>query len=142
MLAQSFMSAADLGLTEPHRLALQKVLVLLETGEMKFEKVPPGAQTEYEPENRKYGGFFNMASWAMTHGCGTVACIGGTAELIGNVTFTSDFGNDIDDPSLRELFMPSCIPLYEWRDITVSQAARALRSYLTTGDAKWAEAVA
>jgi hypothetical protein len=40
---------------------------------------------------------------------------------------------------LDELFFPNA---FRAEDVTTSQAATALRAYLTTGDAKWHEAVA
>lgn len=132
MLAQSFMSAADLGVTEPQRDALQKVLVLLETGKLKH--IPEKEINFIEPEEDHFSGMFNMGWTTVGHSCGTVGCIKGNAELISGVELSS-YQND----ALHELFYTVEM---NGRDITTSQAARALRSYLTTGDANWAEAVA
>jgi hypothetical protein len=136
MLAQSFKSADELGITEPQRDALCKTLVLLETG--KLRHVPA---TEVEPDFEHYKSdylntIFNMVvSYGIAHGCGTVGCIRGTAERVGHVEFKI-FGLP---RGLEDLF-------YNGRaitaDPTTAQAATALRSYLTTGDAKWHEAVA
>jgi hypothetical protein len=141
MLAQSFMSAADLGISDQQRDALQKTLVLLETG--KLEHIPtalslPDEEQEVVPP--EFGGTFNMRWWSFAHNCGTAGCIGGTAEMISGV----GFGMWGAHPGLSKLFWP--VSIFEKEEdldsITTSQAAHALRSYLTTGDAKWAEAVA
>ncbi|MGM4987379.1 hypothetical protein [Tardiphaga sp. 841_E9_N1_2] len=133
MLAQSFISAAELGITEPQRDALQKTLVLLETGHLRHVAID--ALTE--GDEYRFSGEFNMASFAFRHTCGTACCIGGTAQMVSGVRFSGCSRPD----ALETLFYPDqhTIPMSE---ITVPQAARALRSYLTTGDAKWAEAVA
>lgn len=136
MLAQNFKSAADLGITEPQLSALQKTLVLLETGKLRHVSF-------YEMGNsvsrdRSFSGQFNMGTYGFTHKCGTAACIGGTAELIGDAKFIG-----VDRPAaLTELFYMDNIVSYDVDAVTPSQAATALRSYLTTGDAKWSEAVA
>lgn len=142
MLAQSFLPAADLGITEPQRSALMKTLVLLETG--KLDHVPdvddlPSPRRHIPIKDRKFSGQFNMADWSLVHNCGTVCCIGGTAELIGGLEY-NDF-NDDDNPGLHSLFYPRNIGLRSYSAITPAQAATALRSYLTVGDAKWHEAV-
>jgi hypothetical protein len=132
MLAQSFKSAADLGITEPQRDALMKTLVLLEAGKLTHVK----DTMIFRPRSvaRGFTGHFNMIWWGNEHPCGTVACIGGTAELVGGVTF------DLTTSALDRLFWP---PTHsDWGGITPAQAATALRSYLTTGDAKWHKAVA
>lgn len=139
MLAQSFLSAAALEITEPQREALQKVLVLLETGKLQHSVV----HDEYEDDAVvPFTGHFNMINWKSEteNGCGTAACIGGTAELISGVKFGKWWHHN----GLDSLFAPSreAVPYSKWHDITTQQAARALRSYLTTGDPKWDEAVA
>jgi hypothetical protein len=133
MLAQSFKSAADLEITEPQRDALQKVLVLLETG-----KLAHSLFNDAEPESPTFSGLFNMTNWYASHRCGTVACIGGTAELISGVKFDNWALND----GLYKLFAPTDLGTTTYERATPAQAARALRSYLTTGDAKWDEAAA
>ena len=136
MLAQSFMSAAALDITEPQRNALQKVLVLLETGRLLHT---PLVRTDGSDPYPKFTGRFNMSLWqADEPGCGTVCCIGGTAELVGDVSFD---GWILSQDGLYNLFRPP-YSVGPWGQITPTQAARALRSYLTCGDAKWAEAVA
>ncbi len=133
MLMQNFKSAADLGITEPQFDALRKTLVLLETGKLQF--TPDGSDIIYKGGDNEFSGHFNMEWWHGVHPCGTVACIGGTAELIGKV----QFDNYSCNTKLFDLFEPRNVG--KWGEITIDQGARALRSYLTTGDAKWHEAV-
>lgn len=145
MLAQNFKSATDLGITEPQKEALMKTLVLLETG--KLEHVPdpddlPTARRYVPFDQRKFTGQFNMVDWNFAHSCGTCCCIGGTAELVGGLEVHGGFDADTEGTALHDLFYPRNIGLRTYREITTSQAATALRSYLTTGDAKWDEAVA
>jgi hypothetical protein len=130
MLAQNFKSADDLGITEPQHQALRKTLVLLETD--KLAHVEP---VDRCADRGSFTGHFNMCEWNTASACGTVCCIGGTAELIGNVKFEPQGLPE----GLDELFFPNA---FRVEDVTPSQAATALRAYLTTGDAKWHEAVA
>lgn len=134
MLAQSFLPAVELGITEPQRDALMKTLVLLETG--KLVHVP--ASDVISPNGYAFTGHFNMTEWSGTYDCGTVACIGGTAELVGQVSFGYIYG--IENRALKNLFLPPMNSL-TWAAITPAQAATALHSYLSTGNAKWHEAV-
>jgi hypothetical protein len=135
MLMQNFKSAADLGITEPQKEALIKTLVLLETGRLEHSKA---FNFDYEEEpDAVFSGKFNMRYWTEDSQCGTIACIGGTAELISGVKFPYSHHD-----GLRNLFQPSAVRVGNWADITPAQAATALRSYLTTGDARWDLAVA
>jgi hypothetical protein len=133
MLAQSFKTAQDLGISEGQKSALEKTLVLMETG--KIRHVPAqdyGKRCFYSPKG--FSGNFNMSDWTYGSACGTVACIGGTAEMVGNV----DFGTGMSTEGLRQLFYPDYEnEEEEYNDITVEQAARALRNYLTTGRPDW-----
>lgn len=137
MLMQNFKSAAALGLTEQQKDALCKVLVLLETD--KLTHTEDYHLTGGFDEHPKFTGHFNMDSWGnYEHNCGTVACIGGTAEILaGDSIF---YNGNVLTGALQTLFYPDIDA--DWVKITTSQAATALRSYLTTGDPKWAEAVA
>ena len=141
MLAQNFLNHNELSITELQREALIKVLVLLETGKLVHK------QLSYEhdfhndiPEAADFTGHFNMSHWCTSsispHGtCNTICCIGGTAELVGKVGF--GMGN-IATPSLDDLFYPHGYGV-DFESITPQQAARALRNYLTRGDAHWRE---
>lgn len=136
MLAQNFKSPADLGLTDAQHAALCKTLVLMETGKL-----------EYAPLNedigciqREFTGHFNMATWNVKHSCGTVCCIGGTAELIGNLVYGSLHEHSLKLLKAQERGLYHLFHGY-WgnkslADITVPEAAQALRNYLTYGDAR------
>ncbi len=139
MLMQNFQSAADLEISEAQKEALMKTLVLLETGKLKHCPTDEGAKFFDPVVNRsvEFTGGFNMKEWSLQHPCGTISCIAGTAEIISGVDF-SDYTNSL---GLIDLFTPYEISESRWHEITTEQAARALRSYLTTGDAKWTEAV-
>lgn len=142
MLAQSFKSSAELGITEPQKEALMKTLVLLETGRLVHITGEFSVKTIFSPH---YTGHFNMRAWSAESDCGTIRCIGGTAEAVGNVKFdiwSYGSGANESDPRRRlyDLFSPP-FSNRKWGEITNEQAATALRSYLTTGDAKWHEAI-
>jgi hypothetical protein len=135
--AQSFKSADELKISEAQKDALIKTLVLFETGKVCHAKIGLGF---YYNAGDVFTGHFNMCHWnSAVHGCETVSCIGGTAELIGGVTFGKMLLSY--NHALYQLFMPN-LNLNDWDAITPTQAARAICSYLTTGDAKWAEAIA
>jgi hypothetical protein len=137
MLAQNFMRPADLGLNDRQFDALVKTLKLLETNKLQHV-IAPGYRFETPPAACGFDGVFNMAPWISDSACGTVACIGGTACLLAGdpeLFHGEEPAGDTD-----ALFFP---PHYvKSNKITTEQAARALRSYLTTGDPKWTEAVA
>lgn len=131
MLAQNFKTADELGLHPKEHQALIKVLGMLERGDLRY--VPPHEECDDG---------FNMGTSG--RGCGTPACIGGwAASLMGidQIMYMDryDYQHRFANPQLHELF---------WNEeavegsTTVEQAATALRSYLTTGHAHWAEALA
>lgn len=131
MLMQNFKSHDELNIREQERAALIKTLVLLETGKLKHEKIP----SNFEPGDSKFTGHFNMMMWEVRAECGTIACLGGTAEMVGGIEF------GYVSHELAELFNPGGAPNPAWSHITTAQAATALRSYLTTGSANWSEAL-
>jgi hypothetical protein len=134
MLMQTFKSATELGIAENQRAALMKTLVLLETGKLKHVPDVDGLDNDWLAKGR-FSGKFNMGEWITSYKrCGTVACIGGTAELVGKVRMKCECGS-----ALHELFYPSS--LTNWDAITPAIAAKALRSYLSCGDARWKLAV-
>jgi hypothetical protein len=138
MLMQNFKTAADLGISEPQKEALIKTLVLLETEKLVHIPVRDDLEIDFSAAE-SFSGKFNMNSWSHTYErCGTICCIGGTAELIGAVEFedTTKYGT-----KLYNLFYPDAGDELNWDSITTAQAATALRSYLTTGDARWDLAV-
>lgn len=132
MLAQNFKTPAELRISQAQFDALVKTLGILERNETVWVSID--CVSHHNIEKIKFTGHFNMDVWQEPHKCGTVCCIGGTAELIGGVEF---------DPhknyALWGLFYPN-INL-EYSKITVEQAACALRNYLTYGEAKWQEIV-
>jgi hypothetical protein len=134
MLAQNFKAAANLGLTETQKAALMKVLVLLETGKLVHMRDP---SHEYIGGPFMFSGHFNMDSWSVRHECGTIACIGGTAELVGNLQEDELDAAASRYQPLHELFYPFLAQMRDWSAITPAQAAIALRTYLTTGNARW-----
>lgn len=137
MLMQNFKAADDLGITEPQKDALIKTLVLLETG--KLVHVPKYQIKSLEGDSG-FTGHFNMNSWTVEGSCGTVACIGGTAELVGGLERDSLEDVTNRNAELDLLFYPN-LGRYDWGLVTVEQAATALRSFLTTGSARWDLAV-
>jgi hypothetical protein len=135
MLAQNFMTAADLGLDDDEHAALVTVLGMLERGELHHTRAKDIIPTGEKPV--AFTGNFNMEYWTMnTQNCGTVCCIGGSAELIGGLDHDRLFNKMNYLPKLGELFL-----LVGNDDgITPAQAGIALRNYLTTGDPRWNEA--
>lgn len=131
MLAQNFKTAEELGLTEEQVDALKKVLVLLETEKLK-ESSPYPNFTPYHDKLPEFTGHFNIGHWMAKTRCGTVACIGGTAELLAGKRVFGGINGD-HPPMLHYLFYPPGLRA------TTEQAARALRNYLTNGDAQWNE---
>lgn len=139
MLAQNFMTAAELKLSEKEHAALIKVLGMLERGELIHADLTKARRLEDRPDDGEIlTNHFNMDQWRNKWDCGTVACIGGTAELVGGFRFRSgengQLGGNLD---LEELCYPNIASGYA--DITPQEAAQALRNYLTTGKAKWEE---
>jgi hypothetical protein len=141
MLAQSFLSAADLGISDIQHQSLVTVLGMLERGELVHAKYPIAKMFRGPNE-------FNMAATLdESTDCGSIGCICGWAHLVsGRKAFAEFFdekpGSLEEMPvSLRRLFRFGGA----WGSLCAiqpEQAATALRSYLTTGDAKWHEAVA
>lgn len=137
MLAQNFKSSADLGLTDKQFEALVKTLVLLETDRLSLVQLDdPIAGNDVNP---KFAGLFNMGLWTAKNKCGTVACIGGTAELVGDLNSHELFFAAQNDTQLHKLFYCGG-DSGDILSVTTQQAARALRSYLSTGEARWKEA--
>lgn len=119
MLMQNFKSAADLGITDEEHRALVRVLGMFEREEIPKEK-------------------FHMSMVS----CGTQACIMGWCQWVaGDHLFSSKISDIMNKPALyQELFMFGSARRFYEDD--PQHAATALRSYLTTGDARWDLAVA
>lgn len=107
--------AETLKVTNIERDALCAVLTKLESGEL---------------DNR-----FHMHIWGQVSPCGTVGCIAGHANAINAEAFPGVGGAKwiygLPEP-LQRLFMPDDSPKR-----TPAEAAQALRSFLTTGEAVW-----
>jgi hypothetical protein len=129
MLAANFASAEQLCISDKERNALIDVLGRLERGELQH--------VQWDVADDDHVGF-NMGTFK----CGSVHCIGGWADRLWgtslstgispinrtalyNLLYVAHDGDELEDLVLE--------------DITVAQAAEALRNYLTTGAARWAE---
>jgi hypothetical protein len=133
MLAQNFKTATDLGISEVELDALIKVLGMLEREELVY--------TSFHSPTVPNG--FNMTVTDHQDECGTVGCIMGWCRFVAGEEVFNIFerGSTRGYPSrlMKGLFM--------WGrpgrgNVQPAQAAIALRSYLTTGEANWAEALA
>lgn len=148
MLAQNFLTAETLGISQEQQETLIKVLRMLESGEVRH--TPPGRlppAVGYVWPVGKLSGQFNMMNWITENECGSVCCMGGLADAVAGKNLFSGrhqvFGMEYhrtDD--LRELFSPRAVLSGYWPDITVEQAAAALRNYLTLGAPNWSEVLA
>jgi len=129
MLAQNFKTATDLGTRDADLNALITILGMLEREEF----VHVGPDDVSKPNG------FNMSPVIRRGECGTVACLAGWVEALNGETLSEDAMTREQSHAWGGLIMPS---RGGWSKITPQQAAIALRSYLTTGDANWAEALA
>lgn len=133
MLASSFLSADQLGLSTKQREALIDVLGRLERGELRHVNI----DTDYGDFTVDHA--FNMATFK----CASVACIGGWADKLHKTDFRFlTRGMKLHDRhfmSLYTLLYGDLESMVELEDITVPQAGEALRNYLTTGDAQWVQ---
>ena len=85
---------------------------------------------------------FDMSSWH----CGTVACIGGTAEIL----FFGSIGADRSTESVGAVLGLNGDQAYElfhpdversWSEITTAEAVRVINHYLATGEIDWSAAL-
>jgi hypothetical protein len=128
MLASSFLSADQLGLSTKQHGALIGVLGMLERGELRHV-------TAYGDDD--VAGF-NMGTFA----CGSVHCIGGWADRLYGTDFHTlsllwGANQDCRFLLLYELLYGDLDAQVELEDVSVAEAAEALRNYLTTGSARW-----
>jgi hypothetical protein len=120
--AKEFLSATALRIPEDWRGALIKTLDLMEAG-----KIPHVSTAVLDSSAAPEFRYFNMTMWV----CGTVGCIGGTAEEVGGIRFQP---RKKFTPEMFELFHPRC---GNWDHIKDGHAAQALRNYLTFGRPSW-----
>lgn len=132
MLAQNFKSASDLQISDVELSALITVLGMLERGELVHEE----NMYDYPPLGNK----FNMGIALTQTSCGTLGCIAGWAYAVSNreafTEIVSSNGWNRKNKGLIKLFGIGYRTHY-LSQYTTDQAAVALRSYLTTGEAKW-----
>ena len=129
-LEGKFKTAAELGLSEAQRCGLVKALAFMEAGKLSHAPKSYKNLTEDAP----FTGHFNMGNWRVMSECGTICCIGGTAELLGNCNLRTGGGT----MELTRLFYPppNGVGAEGW-GATPRQAAVALRGYLETGHTNW-----
>lgn len=139
MLAQNFQTPTELQISNAEYNALVHILGMMERGELKHHHV--GYYQKLVGPPPKFSGLFNMCHVKTVTSCGTVACILGAAQLLfGDDLFAEQWCNwkyQGTKSAVSQLFVPEARSDY-WLDITVEQAATALRNYLTTGEASWA----
>lgn len=138
MLAQNFLTPADLKIKDDLHAALIQVLGMLERGELIHARSVFNAPCIFTyAYKEKIPSLFNMNNWCLKpedSSCGTVMCIGGACEAIMKREI-----KEVYTPGLLGLFHPHDVSSDYWEDITVEEAALALRNYLTTGKPKWKE---
>ncbi len=130
-----FMNFRELGIRKNEYDALCQVLDAMQNGKVIEDHI---RNRGYEIKIR-----FNMKHWTRTKnisnqnnflsGC----CIGGLGELMCAIKFSSHVKPTKQGNALYGLFYPSCVEHSEYGNITVKQAANALRNYLTMGNALW-----
>ncbi len=141
MLAQNFKTPTDLGITDAEFNALFKVLGMLERGElehMRADVFDPGPLGGHTPQ------FFNMCLVESQNDCGTACCIMGWARFIAHDRSLFHSRTLAASDLFRISHTDGTIFIYPGKfssDILPSDAAIALRNYLTHGEPRWAEAL-
>jgi hypothetical protein len=146
---EPFLSAAELGISTRNRSALIQVLQLLETGQARHVN---GNVLDRRPDADDGRHLFNMGYWAypaviLEEGgrhskCGTVYCIGGLAQLFG-----ARLSEPVHGDKGYRLMQLLCVSPFAilpggLSRVTPSQAAKALRNYLVTGNPFWSRVLA
>ena len=128
----NFLSAKELGLSDLQYRGLVMTLRGMESGTVVHYK-------KLDPMNLSAGIHpFRMENWRRPWGsCGTVACIGGTAEIMVGVgrwgLFTDPIHRQKGELGNLLFRFPDCV--------TEVEAAKALRGYLETGKTDWKESM-
>lgn len=126
-LEGKFKTATELGLSEAKRCGLLKTLAFIEAGKTLHAKNLDGERVDGFPIR------FNMRVWHQNRNCGTVACLGGTAEILSNESYSR-----AQLPAeLQKLFGIHGTEFKHMGGVTERQAAVALRGYLETGKTDW-----
>jgi hypothetical protein len=144
---ETFLSAQALDISNRRYKAIVGALAFLESGKVTHSP-------NYEHGIVGKGKNFNMSCWynSTSYECGTVGCIGGWAEWVDarerkvKLEWHSLFPMELFHHSnhnfhagLNNLFYPT-VDLPD--DITIPQAIKAIRNYLTMGFPDWKEVVA
>lgn len=132
-LEGKFLSAKKLNLTENQRCGLIMVLANIEAG--KFMHIEPSELTEKNIVGARSLGktAFNMNHWWTRLNCGSVCCLGGSAEMLSGAKFE---GAALSDAT-KALFAIGNYSNAPSRKATEKQAGVALRNYLETGHPNW-----
>lgn len=141
MLARTVLSHEQLGITERERDLLLKVLNRLEANPPPHIKQDNAYSCMWFDGDEPDG--FNMTNIFSRASCGTAACLLGWALAFGGTKGQfALFGTGWDNnrtAACQRLFCPTDVPKSQWDAITVEQGAQALRNYLATGEANWAD---
>lgn len=127
-----FKTAKELYLSEEQRCGLIKALAYIESGKTLHVRINPNKQAVI---SMKVPTGFNMSCWRRQESCGTIACLGGIAEILGGAHYRFHL-----PPELKALFGLRAREYVDMTDITEKQAAVALRGYLETGKTDWDKA--
>lgn len=146
-------TAQELGLNDKQFQGLHNTLTALKAGTIVHIDDEDSVPQEAVGEDRLY---FNMDVWQnrasyykegsnISKDCGSVCCIGGTAEFLmkDNDLFGSGMGDESHSQALHLLFYPWDDERYEdmanvnGSKISMEEAIQALTSYLEAGDANW-----
>lgn len=134
MLARNFKSSTDLGISDAELDALIKVLGMFERGEV----------VATDQNMPKVANGFAMSMVERKTDCGTARCILGWCRALAGYKGRDDRLFKVTDNRVP----PGALKLFMYGDnrrlgrITTEQAATALRSYLSTGEPSWTEALA
>lgn len=132
-----FLTAKQLGITPKTRSAMIWLLKQMEKGRVEHHTAPEWHEEFLTLQTMP----FNMSTWGdrtrkdkLTPAkyCGTVHCIGGWIEFKNRRKMPA-----ADDDKLVDLFCPINVGLRSWANITVKQAQRTIKHYLTTGEINW-----
>jgi hypothetical protein len=140
MLASAFKTAAELGITERVYTGALKVLGMLERGEVEHADHSSLRCLTHAGSSPQRPFRFNMGEWIADTDCGTVCCIGGAIDMV-----TGGIMRGTDEEAMWDLLYvtDNCGVWGEMKagghinQITVPQAAQALRNFLTTGKPSW-----
>lgn len=138
MLAQNFMTAVELRITDAEQDALVRVLGMLERGEIHFGYADP---TQLSAPQASMPTAFNMMAVLAQAPCGTVGCILGWARYVsGGRAF--DGSQELKGDLARLFVLDGFMGAMKLSTISPAKAALALRNYLTTGEPDWSGALA